>query len=409
MAGLTSIRLRWLRATGSLPSVEKLEARRAAFEALYARYSGYRSGGEYARYCELVAYIDTGEPERVRGECAQAVYRGSAEEALLQEYKQLRRKRAVRRARRGKGDLQNPDFLRYQELLARVESPEFQDRVAYLKDKKKFEKTDAAHALEEYAAISRSQELKWYLQQHKREVFSDRDRSQEVFFDDFDAGQLDRSKWSTRFYWGEALLGKPYSFMGDPHCYTDGKNLSMSDGCLVIETRPERAEALAWDTQLGFMPKVFSYTSGVVTTGKDFRMGRGLFEAKVRFDSVPGVYHAFYLCGATMLPQVNVFRSRDDRAGCVAGSLVLSRDAAPDAALVGALPFDKEFFILSVEWDGSKLVWSINGYPYKEEEVQLPDEPLYLVLLSGVVPGAAPEAPARLEVDWVRCVSKREA
>lgn len=407
MAGLTTFRLKWLRTTGAMPSAEKIEARRRSFLQTYERFVDYRESAECKRFEELQAYVTSGEPERIEAECRMATYRGSQEEGLLQEYRQLGRLRAVRRAKRGKGDLSHPDYLRYLELHEKVQSDAFAARVAYLKDRKKYQKSEAGRALAEFKLLQKSRDLRWYHEQVRREVFADHERSEELFYDDFSSPKLDTHRWLLRFFWGEALLGKPYSFMGDPHCYTDGANISVSNGSLVIATRPERAHSLAWDTKLGFMPKSFDFTSGVVTTGQSFRMEYGYFEVKVRFSAEVGVYHAFYLTGDKMLPQVDIFRS--DAKGGKSVSSALIRDGEHEAlrARVGVLPFAEEFFIFRLERTPDRLVWSINGIPYHEETRNLPHGPLYLVLASGVKPDSEPEGESRMEIAWVRCVGKR--
>lgn len=264
----------------------------------------------------------------------------------------------------------------------------------------------------EYKSLLKSRDLKLFQKQSASGVFDELDRREELFFDDFDGVSLDRQRWLTRFFWGEALLQRPYSLANDPHSYTDGQNVFVQDGRLIIETRPEQVESLCWDSKLGMVKRQYNYTSGLVCTGNSFRMQYGRVEAKVRFRSQPGVYHALYLVGSKMYPQIDVFRTDPDDNRLVRGVFSEGsprRDGGIDIRRqeeeVGRLPFSTEYFILSVEWQPGRMVWSVNGMPYMERQISLSGDPMYLVLASGVTPGATPAGVSTMEVAWVRCLS----
>ncbi|PIE84486.1 MAG: hypothetical protein CSA07_01890 [Bacteroidia bacterium] len=254
---------------------------------------------------------------------------------------------------------------------------------------------------EELQRIEKSAEYIWFQKQLASGLLEEQPSGKLQFFDDFDS-KLDKEKWSTRFFWGDAQVGRAYSFMGDPHAYTDGANVSVANGSLVITTRPERVRSLAWDSKMGFLPGEFEYTSGVVTTGHSFRMRRGLFEAKMRYTAQEGVYHAFYLVGDSSLPEIDVFRTLPGNERVLSGVYCGGADPKVEAR-VGRLPYSSEFFILSVEVGDSHVVWRVNGVKYLEQQVKTIRRPMYLVLLSGVAAGARPTGESKLEVDWVRC------
>lgn len=284
-------------------------------------------------------------------------------------------------------------YARYQSLQNEIESGDFTNK-------------------REYKKLVRSRALKQFQRQSESGVFEELERRKELFFDDFDGASLNRQHWLTRFFWGEAVLHQPYSLAADEHCYTDGENVRVEGGRLVIETRPEQREALCWDSKLGFLRRQYNYTSGLICSGHSFRMPYGRVEAKVRFRSQPGVYHALYLTGDKMYPQIDVFRTDPEDNRRVHGVFSNGRPRR-DGSMewhrmeeeVGRLPFGSEFFILSVEWQPGKMVWSVNGMPYMERQVTLSGEPMYLVIASGVASGMMPEGVSTLEVAWVRCLS----
>lgn len=416
MLTISPLKLRWLRMTGALPTTAQIEARRHALEGKYQRYRQFVDSEPYRRYQELEQLRQGGQIDRERERVQLEVYRGSKEESMLEDLKQLSRQPEVRRARKGKGDVDNPEYKRYQELLEATNQEAFRARVAYLKNRRRFETTEMGKAERELEQLSKLHELRWCKQQMAQEAFVDLVQRDELLFDDFEGGSLDRKRWSTRFFWADALLKQPYSLASDPHCYTDGRNVSVANGDLVIELRPEAAEGLAWDGAMGFMPHHFDYTSGLVCTGNSFRFQRGVLEAKIRFTWAQGVYHALYLVGDRMLPQVDLFRSDPEREGVVnavytEGDLQGQGGVRPrvESDGVGKLPFASEYFIASLEWTEHEMVWRINGREYMRRSGSMPKEPLYLVIASGAVPGTELTKPVRLEVDWVRCLSERHA
>lgn len=396
-----------------MPSAAKIEARRRALEGRYQRFKSYKESSDYQRYQELLQLVEGGEMERAREQAQLETFKGSREESVLLDIAELEKIPEVKAALKGKGNTNSPDYQRYKALRKQADSEEFKERVAFLKNKNRFALSDMGKAEKEYKSLSKSRELKWFQQQTKKGTFDELDRRELLFFDDFNDARLDKSKWMTRFFWGEAMIQKPFSLVNDPHCYTDGKNVSLENGCLVITTRPERASSMAWDSRMGFVPKDYDYTSGIVCTGHSFRLKNGLFEAKMRFRSQPGVFHAFYLVGDKMLPQLDVFRTNPEDPRYISGVYShgsIKHDGGVNAQTteesVGKLPFNTEFFILSVEWEQGKITWSINGVPYMEQSGSLPNQPLYLVVASGIAPGALPDGESRLEIDWIRCLSE---
>jgi beta-glucanase (GH16 family) len=299
----------------------------------------------------------------------------------------------------------------YNQLKEYIHSQEFADRKAYLLSSKKFEQSDAYKKLQEYEGLKKSERIIWYESLKGSTKFDEIKRWELVFSDSFEGKELDKSKWITRYFWGEALLNKSYSLAADKHYYTDGNNLELNNGILKITTKKETADGLAWDTKMGFIPKQFEYTSGIVSTGQSFRQKQGRFEAKVKFTETPGVYHAFWLVGDTMLPHIDVFR-KNAKNSSTQGSIYTPKNGSTKPLILksnlGSFSFSSNFFILSIDWCSEKITWKINGIPYMETSQNLPENPAYLVFSSGVVGNTTPaNLPATLEIDWVKCWKER--
>jgi beta-glucanase (GH16 family) len=333
------------------------------------------------------------------------------------EYSKLRKDKELNRYFKLKNSKEIKDYFalngsdkveRYHELKAFVHSNEFIERKTYLLSKNKFEKTEAFQKLAEYDNLKKSAKIVWYHKLANTNKFDDVKSWELTFSDNFEGQNLDASKWIPRYFWGEALLNNSYSLSADKHFYTDGKNIEIKNGILKISTKKEKADGLAWDLKYGFLNKTFDYTSGIICTGQTFRQMYGRFEAKVRFTKAPGIYHAFWLVGDKMLPHINVFRQDGKNGSSVQGSTYIEKANSSKLSVtktsLSGFDFGANFYVLSIDWTPTKMVWKINGVPYMESDRDLPNMPAYLVISSGVIGNTADiSLPSTLEVDWVRC------
>lgn len=301
----------------------------------------------------------------------------------------------------------------YLALKDYIESTEFVERKAYLLSKNKFEQTEEYRKQQEYNELKKSEKIVWFYSLENTKKFDEIKRWELVFSDDFSKKEINRKDWITRYFWGDALINQSYSLAADKHWYNEDKNIEISNSVLKITTQKEQVEGMAWDLKYGFIPKQFDFTSGLISTGQAFRQKYGRFEAKIKFTAAPGVYHAFWLVGETMLPHINIFRQMGKNGSSVHGSLFWQNGSSPkpkgSKTSVGGFDFQNEFFILSLDWTPHKLTWKINGKPYKEESRNLPNEPMYMVISSGVIAETEDNLlPATLEVDWVKCWREKE-
>lgn len=296
---------------------------------------------------------------------------------------------------------------KYNQLKEYMLSNEFIERKSYLQSNKKYEQSSEFAKEQEYHSLKKSEQIIWYKALEKSNKFADIKRWELVFSDDFDSQNLDRELWMTRYFWGEALIQKSYSLATDKHHYSDDKNIEIENSILKISTRQEQADGLAWDLKMGFIPKKFDYTAGLISTGESFRQKYGRIEAKVRFSKTPGVYHAFWLVGEKMLPHIDIFRKNAKNTNSQGSVFSSVNGAAKPLAIqskIGGFNFDTNFFILSIDWSPEKIIWKINGVPYMESNKSIPNSEMYLVFSSGVTGNDAPnQLPATFEIDWVRC------
>ncbi len=298
-------------------------------------------------------------------------------------------------------------LARFEALRTEIDSPEFQDRKKYLMHKNKFELSEESKLLEEYNQLAKSEKIVWYFKVKGSDRFKEIERWELTFSDEFDGKQLNTSQWLPRYFWGDALMGGSYSLAADLHFYPETKNISVNNSTLTITTQKEQCEGLAWNLKHGFIPSTFQYSSGIVNTGQTFRQKHGRFEAKIKFSSTQGVFHAFWLVGEKMLPELDVMRKKGKDSSSVQGAYFWQNElgkAGKTETTIGGFDFSSGFYILSIDWNSKEIVWKINGIPFKKQANNLPDTPMYVVLSSGVnqKPNDA-ELPVKFEIDWVRC------
>ncbi len=378
------------------------------------QFKSIELSGKPVRYKELKQIVESPDYVRHRNEHKRNnsdEYQKEIEYNTLKHDSELKKYLKLKNSKPFKDyfELEGSDKVkRFFELEKYLSTEEFKTKKQYLLSKNKFEQSEAYKKFTEYNSLNKSQKIVWFKSLENSTSFDEIKRWELSFSEDFSDKKLDTKKWITRYFWGEALLNKSYSLAADRHSYTDDKNIEINNSILKISTRKENAEGLAWDIRYGFVPKEFEFTSGMISTGQSFRQLYGRFEAKIRFTKAPGIYHAFWLVGDKMLPHIDVFRLNGKNNPVVQGSLFTENGAGknPNAvkSTVGSFDFGSSFFILSIDWSPTKIVWKINGIPYLETNKNLPDAPAYLVISSGVV-GQTNDSmlPVTFEVDWIKC------
>ena len=293
----------------------------------------------------------------------------------------------------------------FKKLETYVNSQEFTDLKDFLEDKKRFFKSEEYKMQQEFAEIESSEDHKWFIQTRKHNPFGDIEKLIPSFDDDFDTQKLDSSRWITGYYWGKALLNDNYVLADEKQFFTD-KNITSRDSTVHISTRQEACKGKVWDAERGFLPANFDFTSGIINTGHSFRQLYGRFEAKVKINATAGVYHAFWMMGEKLAPQITVFKTNAKSSkhfDC--GTFAESGKGAPrkTASLIKGASLDKDFHIITLDWTPNKLVWKINGEVVNEQTADVPNQPMYLAFSSHVYDTKAGNLPVDMEIDWVRC------
>jgi hypothetical protein len=264
-----------------------------------------------------------------------------------------------------------------------------------LKDDIRQQKDELRQLQYELKRLENSKLIKNFFSFRKKyaKLIEEQERWVSKFYEDFSKSEIN-SRWSEKQAASELLInGTPYSPIDDLHIFSP-TNLQQKGGLLKIKTKQEKKQGLAWDQRYGFMPKIFSYTSGILTSAHSFKQVYGKFEAKVRVKYAQGTYHAFWMGSDTEKPHLNIFKFEDKNLFVSA----YSKNATVERKLRYKLK--KDFYIYTLLWTSNKLIWLINGKKVFET-ANIINEPMYISFSSGVYDKKAEQT--TMYVDWVRC------
>jgi len=371
---------------------------------------------EIEAFEELQKHILSIEFRQERSKVETAKYKDTEEYRKEQEYIGLKKSKKFIDNFKFKASKNYQLFLKldgstkveeYEELKSFVESDKFIKVKDYmlLSPKKKLVQSEEHQQELRYKELHTSDKIQWYLTVKDSNKFDAIKNWKLSFEENFDSDNLDRKKWITRYFWGETILQDSYSLAAEKQFFTDGKNLEINDSVLKIITKKEKAEGKAWNPKIGFFPREFEYTSGLISTGNSFRQKYGIFEAKIRFSLKNPVTHAFWMLSDQIVPHVDIAKIQKKLVlSNIWGNIAESNDIKKNVSKLGASKFSKDFYIYTLEWAPDRLIWKINGVTIASATDGVPQEPMYLILSSALykdVNGSV--LPASLEVDWVKC------
>ena len=377
-------------------------------------YESFSKSETLRHYQELEKFVKSDALSKAKGKMSPKEYKKSEEALKEKEFNKLRKSSEIKKYFKFKDSASFKEYQRiegsdelkkYQELKEFVNSEKFREVKDYmsLPGKKKYEQSDEYKKEKEYQELKKSDQIIWFFKTKKKYPFKEIEKWDLTFEDKFEAGKLDQKTWLTRYFYGDKILDKNYVMGDDKHFFTDGKNIEFYDKKLRILTKREQAKGLVWHPMQGFYEKDFSFTSGIINTGKSFRQKYGLIKAKVKIGN-SGVSQSFSLLGDQMLPHVDVFRYEKNK--LFAGNFWKNGSKegfSKSMTKTGGSRYTNDYYIYSLEWRPGKLIWKINGVVFKEQSTGVPDEDMYL-LFNASLKEQASEAglPSALEIDWVR-------
>lgn len=232
-----------------------------------------------------------------------------------------------------------------------------------------------------------------------------------VFHDEFNGDELDTSKWVTCYWWdNEGCTNEGNNNLG---WYKPG-NVLVTDGKLVLRAKDE-----AVNSPEG---KAYSYTSGMVTTGRD--SSELSVEPKATFQHVyvemrakvpqgQGLWPAFWLLPADQesKPEIDVMEMLGDNLFEVHMNFHYL-DEHGDENRAGYTWTSSEpltgWHVYANDWQPGALTWYVDGAKHSHWNEYIPDEPMYLIAnlaVGGDWPGSPDDStafPSDFEIDYIR-------
>lgn len=234
-----------------------------------------------------------------------------------------------------------------------------------------------------------------------------------VLNEDFNAPSLNTDLWTTCYWWDEN--GCTNLSSKNQNWYRP-ENVTIEDGKLVLTARPEKVK--------GWRGKTFSYTSGMVTSGRlygepasadGFKATYGFFEIRARIPSGQGLWPAFWMLPSSheSLPEIDVMEVLGHAPDLLELHYHYAKpngDKRSAAKEVKTGDLSKGWHVYGVDWSPDRIVWYLDGkevWRFSEAE-NISDEPMYLLInlaVGGTWPGNVDKTtrfPARFEIDYVR-------
>ncbi len=381
-----------------VPSTKAYEQKQLLQETMYARYQEILKSSDFKRYQELKEYVESPEHKKELAVIRALSYKNSKEAMLEKRLKELRKYKEVKIFRQSGVDSDSPYVREYIDLEDKVASPSFRQHKAYLQNKNRYKESEQYLKQKEYQRLVKSEHVKQYykIQQKYAAAFTEITRWETKFNDEFNEPRLSE-QWGTRPYWSTVLFDRNYSHNEEEHRLSEGQNIQFAGNVVQIITRREQATGLAWDEKQGFIPRVFDYTSDMLSTAHYFEMQYGRLEAKLCFPNVKNLYSVCWLGSGRPLPTISVAHYCNKR--LVMGAYADDKVAAVTKKLTLK---NNTFYVFQLERTPTTLTWYINGK--KMFECANPSsEPLYIALTAGVL-GATNDAllPAAFECDYVK-------
>ena len=241
-----------------------------------------------------------------------------------------------------------------------------------------------------------------------------------LFSDDFDGTSLDTDKWTTCYWWRDASGGCTIVTSNELQWYQPDDVL-VADGVLKLQAQERTAT-----TGDG---KVYEYTSGMVSTGRDFEddpspdrfaFQYGYAEIRARIPKGTGLRPAFWIVAADQEwpPEIDVVSfTGDQRNRAKFGVMFINPDTSNGGRWhewIGP-DFSRGWHTFAVDWQPAGISWYVDGIKRWSftDPARIPSEPMYLLIefaVGGDWPGppdSSTPLPSYFEIDYVKVWNRR--
>lgn len=383
---------------GMVPSTEKVETADDQLRADFQAYKDYESSDDLKHYLALEKEVNSSDFALRKKKILKEKYKAS--EAFRKE---VRYNKLIKRL---KGDEQSEELKTLEDY---IHSEDFikQKQFLTMKPNERYETTDEYLKETEYLTLKKSEKVLWYYKTKKKYPFKEIEKWDLTFEENFKGSQLNKSKWMTRYFWGDQTMDSSFVLEDDKSFITDGDNIEFYDNKARIVTKSEKIEGLAWRSEQGFVLEDFDFTSGLISTAKSYKQKYGVYKAKIKMAG-GSVAQTFWMVSEAMLPHIDVARFENGKlySNYFWGS---GNSTHKSISKTGGAKYADEYFIFTLEWSPNKLVWKINEKVFKTQTSGVPQEEMSINLSSNLKKDASESGlPSAMEIDWIRVYKLKE-
>jgi hypothetical protein len=378
-----------------------------------SRLMNILSGHSLKRFVELQKEVESAEFGSRRAGLKRKEFVKTPDYLILKEYNQLRKSGDITFWKKFSSSesylsylktIESKDLKRFEELKSLTSSMEFKDKIAYLKDKKRFLKSEQYKDILAFNAMDKGKFMADYRKLKKARELDFFEKWEIAFEANFTEKKLDSKHWQPENWMAYRTAGISFSQKDEMQGFNGEKNIELNNKTLSIWAKKEKIKGTVWDPAVGLLPRQYEYSSGILNSAASFRLKQGMIEAKVRFKKDSSITSAFTLTGESAFPQIDLFRSTKNGVGL--GIVEHQGGKSSKYFRLGGLN-DEHYHIFRLEILGNQLVWKINGSEVYSNSVSL-KEPMFIHMLT-TLHGEVNEhlLPHRFEIDWIRSFSKK--
>ena len=378
-----------------------------------SRLQNILSGHVLKRFVELQKEVESDEFGSRRAGLRKKEYVKTPDYLILKEFNQLRKSGDITFWRKFSSSesylsylkaIESKDLKRFGELKALTSSGEFNEKIGYLKDKKRFLKSELYKEILSFNALDKGKFMTDYRKLKRAKELDFFEKWEITFEENFSGKKLDTDRWQPENWMAFRTAGKSFSQKDEKQGFNGEKNIELNNKTLSIWAKKDKIQGTVWDPSVGLLPRQYEYSSGILNSAASLRLKEGIIEAKVRFKKDSTITSAFTLTGESTFPQIDLFRSTINGVGL--GIVEHQGGKSSKYVRLGGLN-DEHYHIFRLEIFGNQLVWKINGSEVYSNSVSL-KEPMFIHMLT-TLHGEVNEhlLPHRFEIDWIRSFSKK--
>jgi len=245
--------------------------------------------------------------------------------------------------------------------------------------------------------------------------------------DEFNNKKLNDSLWRNSYPWGRNLYcGKEQQY------YTDGDNINLVDGNLILEVKkeiinakavgyePDDKELICEGRNMGKNLRTFNYSSGMIFSKQQYKYG--FYEIRFRVSEGKGLWPAFWLYAGHENDEIDIFELKGEKNNMLHVDVHCPSGCKNYKTTLGLLKknwgdyipcsenWEDNFNVVAIEWTREYVKWYLNGQGIAYWRGTY-DHPMNVIANVAIAhddgpfspgPDATTEFPAKFEIDYIR-------